>query len=152
MMRTGSLTICVLLFFNLVLIARPQAMISPSTDGRAAAEYWLSLLDRGCYAASWNLATRSFQSRINRNKWIAGMKKIRMSYGKVQSRKFENSAFDVNPPGLPSGEYETLWYKIRLAAAGTAMEVVSMKYKGGGKWRVSAFSIVTDPKGRSLPL
>lgn len=151
-MRIASLTICVLLFFNLVMIARPQAMISPSTDGRAAAKYWLGLVDRGRYAASWNLAARSFKSRINRHKWITGMKKVRRLYGKVLSRKFERAAFDMNPPGLPSGEYETLWYKIRLAIAGTAVEAVSMKRAAGGAWRVSAFSIVTNRKSRSLPL
>jgi len=150
-MRTANLTICELLLFNLLLMARPQAMITPSTDGRKAAEHWLGLVDGGRYAASWNRAARSFQSGINQNKWIAGMKKVRMSYGKVLSRKFENASFDVNPPGFPSGEYETLRYKIRLAIAGTAVEVVSMK-REGGEWRVSAFSIVTDQKRRPLPL
>lgn len=150
-MRNGSLTICALLLFTLVLRAGPQAMINPSTDGREAAERWLGLVDSSRYATCWKHAARSFQSRINRNKWIAGMKKVRMFYGKVLSRKFENVAFDVNPPGFPSGEYETLWYTIRLSIAGTAVEVVSMK-REGGKWRVSAFSIVTDWKYRSIPL
>jgi len=151
-MRTGTLTISVLLLLNVVMFAGPQAMVKPSTDGRGTAEQWLRLVDAGRYAASWNQAAKSFQSRITKEEWITGMEKARTFYGKVLSRKFKKAAFDVNPPGFPSGEYETLWYKTRLAIAGTALEVVSMEREGGGAWRVSAFYVVPERKLRFLPL
>lgn len=151
-MKTASLTICALFFVDLLAIARPQAMVKPSTDGRGPAAQWLRLMDDGRYAASWSLAAKSLQSRISEEEWITGMRKVRAFFGRVMSRKFENAAFDINPPGLPSGEYETIWYKIRLAIEGTAIEIVSMEREGGGKWRVRAFSIAPEKKLRFLPL
>jgi hypothetical protein len=141
MLKTGILTICIVLCLNLAVFGKPQAMVKPATDGRRAALEWLALVDAGRYSASWNRADKLLQSRITRAEWAAGMKKVRALCGKVLSRKFKGSVFAVNPPGLPPGEHETLQFTIKLARHGQATEIVSMIMQSNGEWRVTGYHI-----------
>ena len=138
-MKRTIITICTLLCLGQPSFANPQAMVKPTSDGRKAALKWLGLLDRGQYAASWDRAAKHFQERVTKADWIAGMKKLRQQYGKVQSREFKGSTFDVNPPGLPAGEHETLRFAVKLARRGRAGEVVSLIMQKDGEWRVSGY-------------
>ena len=138
-MKRAIVAICTLLCLSAPSFANPQAMVKPTRDGRGAAMKWLALLDEGQYAASWDGAAKSFQDRITKSDWIAGMKKLHEQYGKVVSRKFKDSTFDVNPPGLPSGEHETLRFTIKLERRGRVDEVVSLIMQKNGGWRVSGY-------------
>jgi hypothetical protein len=138
-MKRTVVTICTLLCLGQPSFANPQAIVKPTREGRGAAMKWLALLDKGQYAASWDRATKSFQERVSKADWIAGMEKLRGEYGKVVSRKFKDSTFAVNPPGLPAGEHETLRFAVKLARRGRAGEVVSMIMQKNGEWRVSGY-------------
>jgi Protein of unknown function (DUF4019) len=140
-MKTAILTICTFFFLNLATSAAPQAMIKPTTDGKGAAMKWLRLVDEGAYGKSWDLAAKSFKSRMTKAGWVAGMKKFRARYGKLRSRKFKDSIFALNPPGFDPGEHETLRFTINLSRQGRATEVVSMDLQPNGEWRVSGYSI-----------
>lgn len=102
---------------------------------------WLALVDEGAYGKSWDLAAKSFQTRMTRAEWMAGMKRFRARYGKVLSRKFKDALYTVNPPGFAPGEHETLRFTINLARRGSAIEVVFMTLQKNGEWRVSGYSI-----------
>jgi Protein of unknown function (DUF4019) len=141
LMKTAILTICTFFCLTLATSAKPQAMVKPTTDGRGAAMKWLRLVDEGAYGKSWDLAAKSFRSRMTKAEWVAGMKKFRAHYGKVSSRKFKESMYALNPPGFVPGEHETLRFTINLARRGRATEVVSMVMQNKGEWRVSGYSI-----------
>ena len=138
-MKRTVITNCTFLCLCEPSFANPQAMVKPTRDGRGAAMKWLALLDKGQYAASWDRAAKSFQDRVTKADWIAGMKKLHEQYGKVLSRKFKDSTFAVNPPGLPAGEHETLRFAVKLARRGRVDEVVSMIMQKNGEWRVSGY-------------
>jgi Protein of unknown function (DUF4019) len=151
-MKTTILTVCAFFSLSLTVFARPQAMVKPVSEGKDAAMKWLALVDKGEYGKSWDLAAKPFQSSVTKADWIAGMKRARRFYGKVLSRKFQESTYAANPPGFAPGEYEILRFKVRLGAQGPATEVVSMELQSNGKWLVAGYHIALKDRIRVRPL
>lgn len=151
-MKTIILTICTLVCLNFSAFAKPQAMVKPATDGRAAAMKWLALIDAGDYGKSWDLAAKPLQASVTRADWILGMNRARRFYGKVLSRKFKDTIYAKNPPGFAPGEYEILHFKVRLAIKGQATEVVSMQLQSDDQWLVAGYHIALKDQIRVHPL
>jgi hypothetical protein len=151
-MKTAALTICTLFCLNLALLAEPQAMVKPRTDGRGAAMQWLAVVDAGKYRTSWDLASKTFQASVSKAHWALGMDKVRRFYGEVLSRKFKDSAYAVNPPGFAPGEYEMVLFKVRLGMQGAATEAVFMEMKSYGVWQVAGYTITLKNQVQVLPL
>jgi Protein of unknown function (DUF4019) len=151
-MKTAILTVCTFFCLSLTVFATPQAMVKPTSEGKGAAIKWLALVDKGEYGRSWDLAAKPFQSSVTKASWIVGMKRARRFYGKVLSRKFEDSTYAANPPGFAPGEYEILRFKVRLGAQGPATEVVSMELQSNGRWLVAGYHIALKNRIRVRPL
>jgi hypothetical protein len=151
-MKTTILTICTFVCLTPTMVAKPQAIVKPATEGKGAALKWLALIDAGAYRKSWNLASKTFQSSVSRAQWVIGMNRARLFYGKVLSRKFKDSIYAANPPGFAPGEYEILHFKVRLAIKGQATEVVSMELQSNGEWLVAGYHIALKDQIRVRPL
>jgi Protein of unknown function (DUF4019) len=151
-MKRAILTFCTFFCLNLIVFARPQAMVKPVSEGKDAAMKWLVLVDEGEYGKSWDLSAKPFQTSVTKADWIVGMNRARRFYGKVLSRKFEDSIYAANPPGFAPGEYEILHFKVRLAMKGQATEVVSMELQSNGKWLVAGYHIALKDQIRVRPL
>lgn len=151
-MKAAALTICTLFCLNLALLAEPQAMVKPRTDGRVVAMKWLAVVDAGKYRASWDLASKTFQASVSKTQWVLGMERARRFYGEVLSREFKDSAYAVNPPDFAPGEYEMVRFKVRLRIQGPATEAVFMEMKSYGVWQVAGYAITLKNQVQVLPL
>ena len=151
-MKKGIFAIAIIFCFGLAIFALPQAYISPptTTNPQWAASQWLQLVDAGNFAESWTHAAKSFQSRVTKADWIAGMKKFRGRFGKVSSRDFKGVAYAENPPGGPTGTNATIQYSINFTKGMRADEVISMALQKNGEWRVSSYYIAPHNIVRAL--
>ena len=108
--RTGlvlSLTILSILFSMGSLQANEVA----EKAAVAASGAWLSLVDRGDYAESWNQAAGLFKTAVTKEQWQNTVKAVRVPLGKVMVRKLKSKQYTKTLPGAPDGEYVVIQYE-----------------------------------------
>jgi len=108
--RTGlvlSLTILSILFSMGSLQANEVA----EKAAVAASGAWLSLVDRGDYAESWNQAAGLFKTAVTKEQWQNTVKAVRVPLGKVMVKKLKSKQYTKTLPGAPDGEYVVIQYE-----------------------------------------
>jgi len=70
-----------------------------------AAKNWLSLVDSGNYAESWQKASKYFKNFVPEKQWQQSLNTMRHPLGKVISREVEIKQYKTSLPGAPDGEY-----------------------------------------------
>jgi hypothetical protein len=108
---------------------------------QAAAQKWLSLVDQGKYAESWENAAAYFKNAVAQEQWLQSMKGARQPLGKLVSRKLLNAAFATNLPGAPDGQYVVIRYATSFENKSSAIETVTPMLDPDQKWRVSGYFI-----------
>ena len=108
--RTGlvlSLTILSILFSMGSLQANEVA----EKAAVAASGAWLSLVDRGDYAESWNQGAGLFKTAVTKEQWQNTVKAVRVPLGKVMVRKLKSKQYTKTLPGAPDGDYVVIQYE-----------------------------------------
>jgi hypothetical protein len=108
--RTGlvlSLTILSILFSMGALQANEVAEKAAITASGA----WLSLVDEGNYAESWNQAAGLFKAAVTKEQWQNTVRAVRVPLGKVVARKLKSKQYTKTLPGAPDGEYVVIQYE-----------------------------------------
>jgi len=108
---------------------------------QAAAKEWLSLVDQGKYAESWETAAAYFKNAVSEKQWLQSMKGARQPLGKLVSRELRNATFTTNLPGAPDGQYVVIQYATSFENKGSAVETVTPMLDRDQKWRVSGYFI-----------
>jgi Protein of unknown function (DUF4019) len=121
--------------------ARAWAAEGPEAAAQAAAESWLTLVDAGQYAESWDHAATLFRGAVTRNQWEQAVEGVRGPLGKVVSRKIKARQYTEHLPGAPDGEYVVLQYDTVFANKASAVETVTPMLDKDGTWRVSGYLI-----------
>jgi hypothetical protein len=106
-----------------------------------AAGAWLSLVDEGNYAESWNQAAGLFKAAVTREQWQSTVKAVRTPLGKVVARKLKSKQYTKTLPGAPDGEYVVIQYETTFENKKSAVETVTPMLDKDGKWRVSGYYI-----------
>jgi hypothetical protein len=138
--RTGlvlSLTILSILFSMGALQANEVAEKAAITASGA----WLSLVDEGNYAESWNQATGLFKAAVTKEQWQNTVRAVRVPLGKVVARKLKSKQYTKTLPGLPDGEYVVIQYETTFEQKQSAIEKVTPLLDKDGKWRISGYYI-----------
>jgi hypothetical protein len=99
--------------------------------GKAAAENWLALIDRGEFARSWEMATKRFRAAITKEKWIDRLHCSREPLGNVFSRKLRSS--------LVFGLWLRLSYDTVYAENKATVEVLIVRLERDGQWRATSY-------------
>ena len=107
----------------------------------AASGAWLSLVDEGNYAESWNQAAGLFKNAVTKEQWQSTVKAVRTPLGKVVVRKLKSKKFTETMPGAPDGEYVVIQYETTFENKKSAVETVTPMLDKDGKWRVSGYYI-----------
>ncbi len=102
---------------------------------------WLSLVDRGDYAESWNQAAGLFKTAVTKEQWQNTVKAVRVPLGKVMVRKLKSKQYTKTLPGAPDGEYVVIQYETMFEKKQSAIETVTPLLDKDGKWRVSGYYI-----------
>ena len=135
----------VLLFLSATLIGLScQVALADSEKEKAARDAalaWLSLVDQGQYAGSWEEAATYFKGAVTRDGWIQSLNAVREPLGKNKSRKFLSSKYARTLPGAPDGEYVVIQYRSAFEKKPSAVETITPMLDRDGKWRVSGYYI-----------
>lgn len=84
-------------------------------DSRRVVDDWLSLIDSGRYAESWDTAGAIFQQAIERSDWASTIEQITEQVGEVKSREWQTSIEVEDVEGFPDGEYVVNDFKTEFA-------------------------------------
>ena len=107
----------------------------------AASGAWLSLVDEGNYAESWNQTSGLFKNAVTKEQWQSTAKAVRIPLGKVVTRKLKSKQYTKTLPGAPDGEYVVIQYETTFENKKSAVETVTPMLDKDGKWRVSGYYI-----------
>ena len=107
----------------------------------AASGAWLSLVDEGNYAESWNQAAGLFKNAVTKEQWQSTVKAVRTPLGKVVVRKLKSKKYTETMPGAPDGGYVVIQYETTFENKKSAVETVTPMLDKDGKWRVSGYYI-----------
>jgi len=132
-----SLTILSILFSMGALQANEVAEKAAVTASGA----WLSLVDEGNYAESWNQAAGLFKAAVTKEQWQNTVKAVRVPLGKVMVRKLKSKQYTKTLPGAPDGEYVVIQYETTFEQKQSAIETITPMLDKDGKWRVSGYYI-----------
>jgi hypothetical protein len=111
-----------------------------------AAENWLSVIDSGNYAQSWQMASGYFKNFVTENQWQQSLSAARQPLGKVISREAEIKQYKTSLPGAPDGEYVVIKFLASFANKKLALETVILTIEKDGYWRVSGYYIKQMPQ------
>lgn len=126
----------------LLAITAPSMADTSAKTGNAllAAEAWLSVVDSGDYAKSWEEGSQFFRGYITQKAWVEVLEKVRKPQGALIVRQVTSTNFAMTLPGAPAGEYVVIVFQTSFDHAKDASETVSMKLDEGGAWRVAGYS------------
>jgi hypothetical protein len=133
-----------LMFLSLIAIVcsvgcGSSGSADPEKAAVAAAEAWLSLVDEGDYAGSWDGAASFFKSAVGQAQWVQTMDTSRKPFGKNTSRKLISKSYSTTLPGAPDGEYVVIQFEASFENKPSAIETITPMKDTDGKWRVSGY-------------
>ena len=106
-----------------------------------SANHWLSLIDGGNYAASWDAAAPVFKGAVQKAQWATMLEATRTPLGKIVSRSVKSAVYTTSLPGAPDGQYVVIRYETSFEHKKSAVETVTPSLGGDGQWRISGYYI-----------
>ena len=137
---TIPLICCSMLLF-ICTVTGVQAQERPEQLAQKSSEAWLSLVDSGKYADSWQEAASLFKSHVTKQQWQSMVGAVRDPLGKMTSRKLKSATYTKTLPGVPDGDYVVIQYESSLEHKKATVETVTPMLDKDGTWRVSGYFI-----------
>jgi hypothetical protein len=128
--------ICGLLFWNISIAGDKKEEMAAES-----AKAWLTTIDDGKYAESWESAADYFKNAVSKEQWKDMLSSFRKPLGKVMKRKIKSKEYRTTLPGAPDGEYVVVQYETSFSNKKYAIETVTPMLDKDGKWRVSGYFI-----------
>src|SRR5260370_40709304 len=150
MKRQLILILCLaaLLGAGLLMVAnageKPDATIAPISVAEVAAESWLSLVDSGKYAESWDEAAEFFRSKVTKPQWEEMLGTVRSPLGKVNSRKLASARSVTELPNAPKADYVVIQYATSFANLPSSLETVVPMLDKDRRRRVSGYFVKSN--------
>jgi Protein of unknown function (DUF4019) len=138
MARCNVAIVCVVWCLALGLSAAAGA---PEDDAQAAAESWLTLVDKGSYSDSWEQAATIFKNAVKKDEWNRAVATARGPLGKLESRKLKSRKYTERLPGAPDGQYVVIQYDTYFENKSAAVETITPMMDADGTWRVSGYFV-----------
>ncbi|MFA5321127.1 MAG: DUF4019 domain-containing protein [Smithella sp.] len=107
----------------------------------AAAEQWLTIVDKGKYVESWKESSEYFQQALTQDQWEQALKAVRKPLGKLISREVKSATYTTSLPGTPDGQYVVIQFNTSFENKKSGIETVTPKMDKDGKWRVTGYYI-----------
>jgi hypothetical protein len=144
-MRVSAMSWKVIMGLGLASVLSACVVLAAEADkvklALSSAETWLSLVDEGKYAESWNEAAGYFKGAVKQEQWQEMLKAARKPLGKVISREVKSKSYRTSLPGAPDGEYVGIQFDTSFENKKSAIETVTPMKDKDGKWRVSGYFI-----------
>jgi hypothetical protein len=107
----------------------------------AAAEKWLTIVDKGKYMESWEESSEYFKQAVQQDQWEQAVQAVREPLGKLVSRKVKSASYTTSLPGAPDGQYVVIQFNTSFENKKSGIEIVTPKMDKDGMWRVSGYYI-----------
>jgi hypothetical protein len=117
------------------------AAAKPEQLAQIAAEQWLTLVDAGKFAESWQAASAYFKGAVSEAQWKTALDGVRKPLGALVTRKFKSAKPTQTVPGAPDGAYVILQFETTFANKKDAIETVTPMLDKDSKWKVSGYFI-----------
>jgi hypothetical protein len=140
LIRKGVIVVAYLVA-SFALVGGVCAGDKPEDAAQAAAESWLTLVDAGDYAGSWEQAAKVFKGAVKQADWSQMAGGVRNPLGKLVSRKLKSREYAERLPGAPDGRYVVIQYDTVFEHKASAVETVTPMVDPDGAWRVSGYFI-----------
>jgi len=102
---------------------------------------WLTEVDEGKYADSWNNAAEFFKKAVKKEQWVQSLQVVRKPLGNLISRETMNTTYRTSLPGAPDGQYVVIHFQTSFENKKSAIETVTPMLDKDGNWRVSGYYI-----------
>jgi hypothetical protein len=107
----------------------------------AAAQNWLTEIDSGQYAQSWQDASTLFQGAVSQQKWESELTTVRKPLGNLESRNLEFAQYATRLIGVPDGQYVVMRFNTSFANKKSAVETVTFMLETNGQWKPGGYFI-----------
>jgi hypothetical protein len=107
----------------------------------AAAEKWLTIVDKGKYMESWEESSEYFKQAVKQDQWEQAVQAVREPLGKLVSRKVKSATYTTSLPGAPDGQYVVIQFNTSFENKKSGIETVTPMIDKDGMWRVSGYYI-----------
>lgn len=111
------------------------------SEGSAAADSWMQLIDSGKYRESWSAASELLRKSSDGKKWIEKVTGERKPLGKLISRYAATREYMTSLPGFPDGEYVVIKFRSSFEKKKNTVEIVTAVREPGGKWKGAGYKI-----------
>ena len=125
----------------LLSITGARAQELDTRAARAEVDAWLSLVDGGNYAQSWETAATFFKTAVPSEKWQQAVKTARSQFGAFKSRTVKSATTAATLPGAPDGEYVVFDFDAVYEKKAAAAERVTVVRDKDGAWRVVGYFV-----------
>ena len=116
-------------------------LVLDTTPAMNVAETWLTSVDAGRYAESWDDAAAYFRGAVPKAQWETTLAQVRGPLGVAISRKVRSAAYTRSLPGAPEGEYVVIQYDTRFENRPLSVETVTPMREKDGRWKVAGYHI-----------
>ena len=123
--KVAATTAIVLLSLILFLGVFAYAQQKPEQFAQQSADTWLSLVDSGKYAESWQEASPLFKAHVGKQDWQKMLHATRDPLGKTISRKLKSAQYAKTLPGAPDGDYVIIQYETSFEHKQSSVETIT---------------------------
>lgn len=107
---------------------------------KAAAIEFLTMVDAGNFADSWQIAAPYLQENVPLKDWEEKLAKMRATLGAISGRELENVSFAAPAKNLPESELILLEYDSTFEQKDVS-EIVTVVLGDDNRWRVVGYFI-----------
>lgn len=119
----------------------PMFVAGAEKQAIAAAYLWLSLIDGGKFAESWNSASEYRKNAVTSDDFVKSCNAVRKPLGTLKSRDIKAVKHRTSLPEAPDGEYVVIQFRSVFDNKKSASETVTQMLESDGKWRTMEYDI-----------
>lgn len=105
-----------------------------------AARSWLSTVDAGQYAESWDDAAETLHIVITRDAWESSLRSVRAPKGAALERKVRRAVYQQSSYN-DAGQFVQIEIETRFEKRPGSVETVTASRSRDGTWRVAGYTI-----------
>lgn len=110
-------------------------------ESAQVAQQYVTLLDQGKYAESWDSGAKIFQRTISQPEWVTALRLARARLGGVRARSVKDQRPAWDPKGLPKGAYMVVEYNTSFDKAPNSGELLTLMREADGTWKVLTYQV-----------
>lgn len=151
----GALALFVVVYFfapAAPTVLEGSEVIEPTSDAKAQADHWLSLVDERRYGDAYSAMAEDFKKKYPFSQFEELLGRERSHLGSVKSREFFSSTPFQSPPGAPKGAYRQYVYRTSFEREQQAIYELVWLVGENQDWRVNGFyTMVKSASGQFGP-